>query len=98
MKPLIYQAFKTFQSRSKRTFLTMLGIIIGVASVVAMLAIGNGAKQKVLDSISAMGTDLLLIRPGAPNQRFNGGFRASLVPIDAEAIASLRAKFTWQAR
>jgi macrolide transport system ATP-binding/permease protein len=72
-----------------RTLLTLLGIIIGVASVVAMLAIGNGAKQEVLDRISSMGTDLLLIRPGAPNQRFAGGFRASLVPADAEAIATL---------
>jgi len=41
--------------------LTMLGIIIGVASVVALMAIGNGAKQDVLDRIQAMGTDLLTI-------------------------------------
>jgi macrolide transport system ATP-binding/permease protein len=82
-------AVRSLRNNWMRTLLTLLGIIIGVASVVAMLAIGNGAKQKVLDSISAMGTDLLLIRPGAPNQRFVGGFRASLVPVDAEAIATL---------
>ena len=71
-----------------RTILTLLGIIIGVASVVAMLAIGAGAKQQVLDRISAMGTNLLLIRPGAPNMRFVGTI-ATLVAADADAIAVL---------
>ena len=71
-----------------RTILTLLGIIIGVASVVAMLAIGNGAKQQVLDRISAMGTNLLLIRPGAPNMRVVGTI-ATLVASDADAISAL---------
>ena len=71
-----------------RTILTLLGIIIGVASVVAMLAIGNGAKQQVLDRISAMGTNLLLIRPGAPNMRFTGTI-ATLIAADADAIAAV---------
>jgi macrolide transport system ATP-binding/permease protein len=71
-----------------RTILTLLGIIIGVASVVAMLAIGNGAKQQVLDRISAMGTNLLLIRPGAPNMRFVGTI-ATLIAADADAIAAI---------
>jgi macrolide transport system ATP-binding/permease protein len=72
-----------------RTALTLLGIVIGVASVIAMLAIGDGAKQVVLDRISAMGTNLLLIRPGQPNRRGVGGAVASLVPEDAEVIAAL---------
>jgi macrolide transport system ATP-binding/permease protein len=72
-----------------RTLLTLLGIIIGVASVVAMLAIGDGARKSVLDRINAMGTDLLLIRPGAPNIRPSGGVTATLVAADAEAIARL---------
>jgi macrolide transport system ATP-binding/permease protein len=72
-----------------RTVLTLLGIVIGVASVIAMLAIGDGAKQIVLDRISAMGTNLLLIRPGQPNRRGVGGTVASLVPEDAEMIAAL---------
>ena len=82
-------ALRSLRGNLMRTLLTLLGIIIGVASVVAMLAIGNGAKQAVLNNISAMGTNLLLVRPGAPNQRFVGGFRATLVPADAEAIAEL---------
>ncbi|MGE4062137.1 MAG: MacB family efflux pump subunit [Rhodospirillaceae bacterium] len=81
-------AVRSLRANWLRTMLTLLGIIIGVASVVALLAIGNGAKQQVLNSISAMGTDLLLIRPGAPNQRYSGD-RASLIPADAEAIAGL---------
>src|SRR6185503_4611179 len=72
-----------------RTVLTLLGIVIGVASVIAMLAIGDGAKQIVLDRISAMGTNLLLIRPGQPNRRGVGGTVASLVPEDADMIAAL---------
>jgi macrolide transport system ATP-binding/permease protein len=71
-----------------RTALTLLGIVIGVGSVIAMLAVGNGAKQQVLDRISGMGTNLLLVRPGAPNTRGSGGI-ATLTVQDAEAIAAL---------
>ena len=71
-----------------RTALTLLGIVIGVGSVIAMLAVGNGAKQQVLERISGMGTNLLLVRPGAPNQRGSGGI-ATLIPQDAQAIAAL---------
>jgi len=62
-------AFRALRVNIFRTALTLLGIIIGVASVVAMLAIGNGSKQKILDQISAMGTHLLYVRPGAPGIR-----------------------------
>ncbi len=78
-------ALRALRSNLFRSALTLLGIVIGVASVIAMLAIGDGAKQAVLDRISAMGSNLLLVRPGAPNQR---GFRATatLVPADVQAI------------
>jgi macrolide transport system ATP-binding/permease protein len=82
-------AMRSLRVNLFRTLLTLLGIIIGVASVVAMLAIGAGAKQTVLDRISAMGTNLLLIRPGAPNIRQVGGVTATLVAADADAIAEL---------
>jgi macrolide transport system ATP-binding/permease protein len=72
-----------------RTALTLLGIVIGVASVIVMLAVGNGAKRAVLDRISGLGTNLLLVRPGAPNQRGQGGNIATLVPQDATAISAL---------
>ncbi|MBW7902504.1 MAG: MacB family efflux pump subunit [Rhodocyclaceae bacterium] len=78
-------ALRALRANVFRSVLTLLGIVIGVASVIAMLAIGDGAKQQVLDRISAMGSNLLLVRPGAPNQR---GFRntATLVLADVQAI------------
>ena len=82
-------AMHSLISNRLRTLLTMLGIVIGVGSVVAMLAIGNGAKQEVLDRIRAMGTNLLLVRPGAPGVRGAGGTIATLVPEDAAAIRML---------
>ncbi|MDX2142740.1 MAG: MacB family efflux pump subunit [Rhodospirillaceae bacterium] len=78
-------AFKALRTNVLRTLLTLLGIIIGVASVVAMLAIGNGAKQEVLNRISAMGVNLLVVRQGATNVRAPG----PLTFEDAEAISGL---------
>ncbi len=70
-----------------RTALTLLGIVIGVGAVVAMLAVGEGSRQKVIDRISSMGTNLMLVRPGAPGIR--SAEVATLVPADAEAIRRL---------
>ena len=81
-------AVSALRSNLMRTLLTLLGIIIGVASVVAMLAIGDGARQRVMASITQMGTNLLLVRPGAPNVRRSGA-TATLIPDDAVAIETL---------
>jgi len=56
-------AFMAMARNKMRTFLTMLGIIIGVASVIAMLAIGQGSKKSIQEQISSMGTNLIQIRP-----------------------------------
>ena len=72
-----------------RTILTLLGIVIGVASVITMLAIGDGAKQAVVDRISAMGSNLLLVRPGGPNERGGRWSTSSLVPADVDALNNL---------
>ena len=78
-------ALRALRANMFRSILTLLGIVIGVASVIAMLAIGDGAKQAVIDRIGAMGSNLLLVRPGAPNQRgFNS--TATLVQADVAAI------------
>jgi macrolide transport system ATP-binding/permease protein len=82
-------ALQALRSNLLRTLLTLLGIIIGVASVVAMLAIGEGAQKSVLDRINAMGSNLLLVRPGAPNLRRVDGVTATLVAADADAIMQL---------
>jgi macrolide transport system ATP-binding/permease protein len=82
-------AMRSLLHNRLRTALTMLGIIIGVASVVALMAIGNGAKQDVLDRIQAMGTDLLTIERGAANVRASGGAVTSFLPEDLPAIVSV---------
>jgi macrolide transport system ATP-binding/permease protein len=81
-------AWRSLHVNIFRTMLTLLGIIIGVAAVVAMLAVGEGSRQKVLDRISSFGTNLMLIRPGAAGIR-NAGDIATLVPADADAIKAL---------
>jgi macrolide transport system ATP-binding/permease protein len=81
-------AWRSLRVNLFRTILTLLGIIIGVASVIAMLAVGEGSRQKVLDRISSFGTHLMLIRPGAAGIR-NAGDIVTLVPEDAAAIKAL---------
>ncbi|HVY55892.1 MAG TPA: MacB family efflux pump subunit [Thermodesulfobacteriota bacterium] len=84
----VNMAFKSLNINKFRTALTLLGIVIGVASVVAMLGIGNGSKQKVLEHINTLGTDLLLVRPGAAGIRSSGDI-ATLVMGDAEEISNV---------
>ncbi len=81
-------ALRSLRANFFRSVLTLLGIVIGVASVIAMLAIGDGAKAAVVERISAMGSNLLLVRPGAPNQRGFSG-TATLVVDDVKAIDEL---------
>jgi len=67
----------------------MLGIIIGVGAVIAMVAIGEGAKRRVQEQIASLGTNLLVILPGTVTlggARSGAGGRQSLVPADARAI------------
>lgn len=81
-------ALKSLRTNVFRTALTLLGIVIGVAAVISMLAIGQGAQQEVVDRISAMGSNLLSVFPGAPNTR--GRWQvATLVPEDVDAINEL---------
>ncbi|MDK9695119.1 MAG: MacB family efflux pump subunit [Siculibacillus sp.] len=70
-----------------RTFLTMLGIIIGIASVVAMVALGEGSRQKVLSNISSLGTNTLEIFPGKDFGDIRSTRIKTLVLADAEALA-----------
>jgi len=87
-KEAMRMALKSLRSNIFRTSLTLLGIIIGVASVVTMLAVGAGSKQKVLDQITAMGTNLLMVLPGAPGLRSSGDI-ATLTVDEAEIIQNL---------
>ncbi|MDL2221549.1 ABC transporter permease [Parabacteroides sp. OttesenSCG-928-N08] len=71
---LIKIALKAVSNNKMRAFLTMLGIIIGVASVIAMLAIGQGSKVSIKEQISEMGSNMIMIQPGADRR---GGVRQS---------------------
>ena len=84
----LHLALRAMRAHVLRTLLTLLGIVVGVGAVVTMLAVGDGARQSVVDRISAMGTNLLVVRPGAPGQRGAGGVN-TLVEADATAIAGL---------
>ncbi len=68
-KNLIKVAFKSIVKNKMRTLLTMLGIIIGVAAVIVMVAIGKGAEKRIQDQIASMGTNLIMIFPGSMQQR-----------------------------
>ncbi len=82
-------ALRSLRVNRMRSALTMLGIVIGVAAVIAMFAIGNGANEKISSTIASMGTNLLMVLPGSAT---SGGARqgSSSVPTltleDAEAI------------
>ncbi len=65
-------AFRAIASNKFRSFLSMLGIIIGVAAVIIMMAIGQGSKESVRQNIQQMGTNVIMIRPGAD---MRGGVR-----------------------
>ena len=82
-------AIKALGNNKMRCFLTMLGVIIGVGAVIAMLAIGQGSKNSIKAQISEMGSNMIMIMPGAERR---GGVRQSsddmqtLKPSDYEAI------------
>ena len=90
---LVSSAARALRANPMRSALTALGVIIGVASVVAMVALGSGAQAQVERSIASLGSNLLIVVPGA--QRSGGGVRGqaggwdSLTLGDAAAIAEV---------
>jgi putative ABC transport system permease protein len=85
-------AFKALGRNKLRTALTMLGMIIGVAAVIAMVALGKGASATIEEQVKSAGTNLLTIMPGSFNMggvRGGGGTSTRLVQSDADAIRAL---------
>lgn len=72
-----------------RTFLTMLGIIIGIASVVSVVALGEGSQREILNSISSMGTNTIDIRPGSGFGDRRSARVRTLTATDADALKNL---------
>jgi putative ABC transport system permease protein len=88
---LIRIALKALQRNKLRAFLTMLGIIIGVGSVIAMVAIGQGSKQSIHDQLSNMGTNMITVQPAS---NLNGGVKiagASFQTLTVKDIIALKA-------
>lgn len=80
-------ALRAIRRNLLRSFLTVLGIVIGVAAVITMVTLGNGATKSVSDQIASMGSNLLMVRPG---QRFGPGSEVApnFKSADVEAIRS----------
>lgn len=82
-------ALRALRANKLRSLLTMLGIIIGVASVIAMISVGMGAQARVVEQIRSLGANLLMITPGAAQRggvRLQSGSRQSLSEDDARAL------------
>lgn len=91
-RDIIHETFSALTANKVRTSLTMLGIIIGISSVIAMVSIGQGAQGAIQSSIQSIGSNLIMIFPGAqrgPGYQVSTGRGASrtLTPEDAQAIS-----------
>jgi putative ABC transport system permease protein len=89
IRNILLSAFRALQRNKMRSFLTMLGIIIGVGAVIAMLAIGQGAEFSVEQQINALGTNVLIVLPGTQQTsgvRVGAGSVTTLTEDDALAI------------
>jgi putative ABC transport system permease protein len=89
---MLSEAWHAMGANRLRTFLTMLGMMIGVAAVIMMLAIGRGTEFVVEQSIASMGSNLFIILPGTATSgglRLGTGAVPTLTSSDAEAIAEL---------
>src|SRR6267154_4163539 len=82
-------ALKALRRNVMRSALTMLGIIIGVAAVIAMMEIGQGSSTAIKQTIASMGANNLLVQPGTASSggvTFGSGSIITLTPQDADAI------------
>jgi putative ABC transport system permease protein len=89
---ILHETYGALAANKVRTGLTMLGIIIGIASVIAMVAIGNGAQNSIQSSIQSIGSNLVIVTPGA-QRSFGGpqqarGSAQTLTIADGQAIQS----------
>ena len=79
-------ALSSLLANKTRSLLTMLGVVIGVGAVIAMVAVGNGASVQMQDLVSGLGSNLLILSPGAPRSggvRQSGGARLTLSDVRA---------------
>ncbi|MBB5574953.1 MULTISPECIES: MacB family efflux pump subunit [Rhizobium] len=89
LREAFFMAVLALKAHRLRAFLTMLGIIIGIASVVSVVALGEGSQRKVLANINSLGTNTLEIFPGKSFGDTRSGRIKTLVVADADALAKL---------
>lgn len=90
IKELIAEAFNTLRVNKLRTFLAVLGIVIGIGSVIALISLGSGSQKAITDSIESLGANLLTVIPGSTKSGFvqGGGSATTLTLSDAQALSS----------
>jgi putative ABC transport system permease protein len=87
--PVLKIALRALARNKARSILTMLGIVIGVAAVIAMVSLGQGAQHQVAEQIASMGTNMLVVQAGSQNSggvRGGAGTTTTLTPEDVQAI------------
>jgi putative ABC transport system permease protein len=88
-------SLRSLRANMFRTFLTMLGIIIGVASVISMISLGEGARQQTLSTIAKFGTNIITVKPGEKKSRHvRSGKVETLILEDAYAIQNYVSNIT----
>ena len=92
MYRLFIEALESLNANKLRSMLTVLGIVIGVAAVIAMLSIGRGAEASITSRIESMGTNLVYVTPGSTSQsgvQGAAGSAGTLTLDDADGLADL---------
>lgn len=88
---MIWQTFlmslREIRRNALRSFLTMLGVVIGVGAVITMVTIGNGATAQVKSDVASLGENMLILNPGADRR---GGFHAASPPFDQDDVIAIR--------
>ena len=85
-------AFQSIRRNAMRSVLTLLGIVIGVAAVIAMVTIGSGTSQKVQDNLAKLGSNMLILRPG--QSTFGPGGATEARAFDERTVSALRSNLT----
>ena len=87
-------ALRAIRRNLMRSFLTVLGVVIGVAAVITMVTLGNGATRMVSDQISSLGSNLLILRPG--QYRFGDFLRVGLpLTVLIALVSAWMARWLW---
>jgi putative ABC transport system permease protein len=85
---ILHMSLREIRRNTMRSFLTMLGVVIGVGAVIAMVSIGQGATASVTERISALGDNLLILSPGA--DRHHGAPSSGTTPFEMSDVAAIR--------